>query len=73
MTGAERADFENLRSDVMSELRSLRDEIRELRGELQQVRRELDTLQGGISIIKWLGPIGLMAGAYGIAKAVGLL
>lgn len=73
MNAFERSDLADLRQELMHELRMLRDEIKELRTELLEVRRELDTLQGGLKLAKWLGPVGVAMLAVGFAKSAGLL
>lgn len=63
---AERSDLSDLRTELMSELRELRKEIAALRS-------ELDRLQGGIALIKWLGPTTLAAAIIALARAYGVI
>lgn len=66
MNALERSDLADLRTELMHELRLLRDEIKELRS-------ELDRLQGALALIRWLGPVTVTAAIVALARAYGVI
>lgn len=60
--------------DIVSRLETkLDDRLMAIDAKVDLVTGRIDRLEGGLSMLKWLGPTGLAALAYGLAKAAGLL
>ena len=45
--------------------------LNQLEGKVDTIASRQDRLEGGLSLVKWLGPTGLVALVYAIGKAAG--
>jgi hypothetical protein len=58
--------------DIVSRLETKVDSrLSELDSKVDAVTSRMDRLEGGLSMLRWLGPLGVVALFYGIGKAAG--